>query len=204
MLTAGFATITYLKSRLMPDAATEDTEWDVALGALGRGVAGKFDKHCARCFARDTAAVDKFTANGSGWVLTHFPVEAIDTVEVVDADGTSEVLANDSWTLDEKSGLLETFTIAGSRRQQLRITYAAGYWLDPRDGTAMPDGAIALPDDVLEAWVLQCQHEAESRGLFGAVSFRKQKDESAPKTVDVGMLEGVVEALRGYRRFGGE
>jgi hypothetical protein len=203
MLSAGFANLTYLKSRLMPDAATEDTEWDIDLAALGKSVAGKFDRHCARRFVRDSDAVDVFAARGSAWVLQNYPVEAIASVAVVDADGQSNEIDEGNWMLDEESGLLETMSLAGGKTQRLRVTYAGGYWLDPRDGSEMPEGATALPDDLLELWVLQCQHEAESRGVLGAKSFRKQKDEAAPKTVDAGLLEGVVEALATYRRFGG-
>ncbi|WP_193214935.1 hypothetical protein [Luteolibacter marinus] len=203
MLTAGFATIVYLKSRLLPDAAAGEAEWDDEVAALGKSVAGKFDRHCNRDFARSTAAVDTFKARASAWVLRRYPVESLDTVEVIDPDGTATEQVIDEWQLDESSGLLESDTLAGSLRQKLRITYTGGYWLDPRDGTAMPAEANALPDDVLEAWVAQCQHEAESRGLFSAVSFRSQSDDG-PRTTGLGLLDDVAYVLRSYRRFSGE
>lgn len=204
MLSAGFATVTYLRSRLMPEEAAGESEWDAAVAALGKSVAAKFDRHCSRGFARAENQIDKFSARAAAWVLTRYPVEDIATVELVDPDGTAGVIAEGDWWLDEKPGLLETETIAGAKRQKIRITYTGGYWLDPRDGTAMPADATPLPDDVLEAWILQCQHEAESRGLFHAVSFRSQKDEGSPKTADAGLLEAVTETLRPFRRFGGE
>lgn len=204
MLSAGFSTTTYLRSRLMPEEASGESEWDAAVAALGKSVAAKFDRHCNRGFARVVNQIDKFSARAAAWVLTRFPVEAIATVELVDPDGAAEAIAEGDWWVDEKPGLLETETIAGTARQKIRITYTGGYWLDPRDGTAMPADATPLPDDVLEAWVLQCQHEAESRGLFHAVSFRAQKDEAAPGTADAGLLEAVTETLRPHRRFAGE
>lgn len=204
MLSAGFATVTYLRSRLMPEEAGGETEWDAAVAALGKGVARKFDRHCNRTFERDAAAVDVFTARASAWVLRRFPVEALASVELRDPDGTLHAAETDDWQLDSGAGLLESPALAGTPMQQIRISYTGGYWLDPRDGTAMPEGATELPDDVLEAWVLQCQHEAESRGLFHAVSFRSQKDQGAPKTSAAGLLEAVTESLRTYRRFGGE
>lgn len=204
MLSAGFATTTYLRSRLMPSEASGESEWDAAVAALGQSVAAMFDRYCNRSFARAENAIEKFSARAAAWTLSRFPVEEIDTVELLDPDGTTDPLAADDWWLDEKSGLLETETIAGTARQKIRITYTGGYWLDPRDGTAKPADATALPADVLEAWVTQCQHEAESRGLFQAVSFRRQAEESAPQTVNAGLLDGVAAVLRPHRRFAGE
>jgi hypothetical protein len=203
MLSAGFATTTYLRSRLMPDEASGETEWDAAVAALGNSVAAKFDRHCNRAFARAVNHVDRFSARAAAWVLTRFPVETITTVELLDADGTAEPIAAGDWWIDGAPGLLETDFIAGNERQKIRIVYTGGYWLDPRDGTVMPVGATPLPADVLEAWVLQCQHDAETRGLFHAVSFRRQADESAPKTIDAGLLEATIQTLRPFRRFAG-
>lgn len=203
-LKAGYSNVAYLKSRLMPEAATDDTDHDADLAALGKSVAGKFDRFCGRGFTRQDA-VDQFSARASAWVLTRYPVEAIESVEVRKPDGSLEEIETDEWTIWENSGLLETRAIPSrDRLDQLVITYTGGYWLDPRDGTTKPAEANALPDELLEAWVLQCQHEAESRGLFGAKSFRKQKDEGAPKTATLGLLDGVIEVLNPYRRFGGE
>lgn len=204
MLSAGFATTDYLKSRLLPAAAAEETDWDEVMADLGKSVAGKFDRHCNRRFARDTAAVDVFSARAAAWVLTRYPVEDVAAVELVDPDGTAEAIAEGDWWLEEKCGLLETETIAGDRRQKLRVTYAGGYWLNPRDATPLPADATELPGDVLEAWIAQCQHEAESRGLFEAVSMRAQTEQNAPKTAGLSLLEDVVAVLRPYRRFGGE
>jgi hypothetical protein len=203
MLSAGFATVTYLKSRLLPVAATEDDEWDAPIAALGKSVAGKFDRHCNRGFARTVDAVDSFEARASAWVLTRYPVEEISAVAIQAAGQPDEDVADYLWRIFNKSGLLEADTLLGTARETLQVTYTGGYWLDPRDGTAMPAAATPLPDDVLEAWVVQCQHEAESRGLFEAVSLRSQEQDNTPKTAGLTLLPDVVEVLRPYRRFAG-
>jgi hypothetical protein len=204
MLSAGFATTTYLKSRLLPSAAAGDTDWDDAVAGLGKSVAAKFDGHCNRGFERVVDQVDTFAARATAWTLYRLPVESVSLVRTRDTlDAYSAITAGD-WWIDKKAGLLETRSLAGTQYEKLVVTYTGGFWLDPRDGTDMPAGATALPDDVLEAWVLQCQHEAESRGLFGSVSFRAQKDASSPKTGNAGLLEATVETLRPFRRFGGE
>jgi hypothetical protein len=204
MLSAGFTTTTYLKSRLLPSAAAGDTDWDDAVAALGKGVAAKFDRHCNRGFERVVGQLDVFSARASAWTLSRYPVETVTLVRTRDTlDAYSAITAGD-WWIDKTAGLLETRSTAGTPYEKLVVTYTGGYWLDPRDGTTLPSGATALPDDVLEAWVLQCQHEAESRGLFGSVSFRSQKDAASPKTTASGLLESTAEALRPHRRFAGE
>ena len=204
MLSAGFSTVTWLKSRLLPTAATDDTDHDDTIAALGRSVAGQFDRFCGRDFARAAGATDTFNARATAWVLTRYPVEEIASVVVRAPGGGSIELDAGEWQIDEVSGVLETVSIAGSRLDKIVITYTGGYWPDPRDGTVMPAEANALPADVLEAWVAQCQHEAESRGLFNAVSLRAQKDESEPRTAALGLLDHVAEILNPHRRFGGE
>ena len=204
MLSAGFATTTYLKSRLLPSAAAGDTDWDEAVAALGKSVAAKFDRHCNRGFERITGEVDIFAARATAWTLRRFPVETVTTVRTRGTDDAYSAIAAGDWWIDKPAGLLETRSMAGTQYEKLVVTYTGGFWLDPRDGTTMPAGATALPDDLHEAWVLQCQHEAESRGLFGSVSFRAQKDAAAPKTTASGLLESTVETLRPFRRFSGE
>jgi hypothetical protein len=204
MLSAGFATTTYLKSRLLPSAAAGDSDWDEAVAALGKSVAAKFDRHCNRGFERIAGQVDIFGAAATAWVLSRYPVETVDTVRTRDTLDAYATITPGNWWIDKPSGLLETMSDAGNRYEKLVVTYTGGFWLDPRDGTTLPASATALPDDLLEAWVLQCQHEAESRGLFGSVSFRAQKDASAPKTGNAGLLEAVTEVLRPFRRFSGE
>lgn len=204
MLSAGYATTTYLKFRLMPTEAAGDTDWDDAVAAIGLSVAAKFDRHCNRGFERIAGEIDIYSARATAWTLRRFPVEEVTLVRTRGTDDAYSAIAAGDWWIDATAGLLETRSLAGTQYEKLVVTYTGGYWLDPRDATAMPAGATALPDDLLEAWVLQCQHEAESRGLFQAVSFRSQKDQGAPKTNAAGMLDAVTEALRPYRRFSGE
>ena len=205
MLSAGLATTLYLRTRLMPDEAAAETEWDAAVAALGNGVLGKFDRHANRLFSRAVGTVDQFSARASAWVLRRLPVESVASVALRDPSGAlSPIAAGDYW-LDRSAGLIESDVTTSDRRQQIEITYTGGYWLDPRNGSAMPAGATPLPDDLLEAYVLQAQHEAEARGLFHAVSFRSQKDAASPKTADAGaLLPSVIDVLRPYRRYAGD
>lgn len=203
LLTAGYSNVAYLKSRLMPGEATDDTDADADLAALGKSVAGKFDKFCGRSLTRQDQ-VDHFTARATAWVLTRYPVEAVEKVELLGTDRSLKEIETDAWSIWEDSGVLETDAIPGGKRDQLVVTYTGGYWLDPRDGTALPAEANALPDEILEAWVQQCQYEVKCLGSLGAKSYRKEKGDGSPAVVNLKLLDGVKEVLNPYRRIGGE
>ena len=200
MLAAGFATLEYLKSRLLPEAARTDEEYDAALEKLGLALAGRMEGHCGRKFARLVGAVDEFSAWSLAAVLKRYPVETITSIQLRDSDGTLTVLGVD-YSNDESCGLIDFYTTPGSRGQRLVITYTGGYWLD--DGTTMPEGATALPDDLLELWLAEVQLHAASRGIFEAVGLRSGKDAGKDRLV-AGLSEQATDGLRPYRRFAGE
>lgn len=200
MLNAGFLTIDSLKARILPEAGVEEPQWDAALGRLGLAVSRQLQQHCNRTFERVTDTSESYSARTFAVCLKAYPVEDIADAELTAQDGTATD-AEVSFHIDRASGLLEFLAPPGSASQRLRITYTGGFWLDPEDGaTTCPDGATPLPEDILEAFVSQCQAIAEARGLFGAVALRKTKDPQASGE----LLPEVEAALRGYRRFSGE
>jgi len=202
MLNAGFATLDILKARLLPEAARTDTEYDSALSDLGLSIAKRIEAHCNRKIARNTSAVDEFTAWNLSVTLRCYPVESITTIQLRDADGTLTAVDVD-YSLDEACGLIDFHGVPGTKLQRLVVTYAGGYWLDPDDGTALPAGAEALPYDLREIWLAEVQRHTEARGTFEAVGLRAQTD--ANKTPRIfALTEDTVDALRTYRRFSGE
>lgn len=201
MLNAGLSTLDYLKSRILPEAGAEETQWDTALGKLGESVARRFELHCNRRFERVIGAADLYSARALAICLKCYPVETVSAVQLRDTDGTL-TSAGSSYTLDEASGLLEFLTAPGTAAERLLITYSGGYWLDPMDGTTtLPTDATALPADLLELWIAEVQLQAEARGIFGAVALRKP--DSKIKSAE-GLSADTVDGLRGYRRFSGE
>lgn len=197
MLNAGLSTLVYLKSRLLPDAGQAETQWDAALMRVGLAVASLMQSHCNRKFSRTLGAEHLGSARALAVSVAHFPVEQVTAVELAEIGGTLTTLGAD-YTLDKAAGVLEFLRPPGSFAQRLVITYDGGFWLN--DGAAMPAGATPLPDDLLEAWVIQCQAMAASRALFGSVALT---DPKAPKPSGA-MLPEVVAMLRVYRRFAGE
>ncbi len=198
MLDAGFGPLSTLKARLLPMAAAGELDWDEKLKGLGLAVARRFNRHCAREFQRAVDIEDVFDAAARAWVLTRYPVEEVTCVEVQDLHGRKLV---EGWDVDTRAGLLETPSLAGPRGTKLVVTFTGGYWLDPGDGSGMPEGAEELPEDILDAWVLQCQVSAEARGLFAEAAIRPSASEEKP-TAGIRLADEVVETLRPYRRFG--
>ena len=82
-------------------------------------------------------------------------------------------------TVALNSGVLCLVAETGTERDQLRVTYAGGYWYDTSDNGSgtMPDGATLLPHDVKLAWLLQCQHVWMSRDVIGVSYVQKDGSE---------------------------
>lgn len=196
------STLQYLKSRILPAASVEDTTWDDALLGLGAAVMRRMESHCARFFSRAVGAVDEFSAANKAFCLLHFPVETVTKIELKANSTTLATCDANGYSWDPKSGLVEFLWVPGVSGQRLAITYTGGYWIDPLDGTAMPTGATALPDDLLETWVAEVQLQAEARGLFEAAGLRSPKD--AAKAPRAGLSDSAIAALSPYRRFSGE
>jgi hypothetical protein len=199
MLNAGLSTLTILKSRILPAAATTETTWDAALSTLGLAVARRMENYCQRYFDYLAGAVDSFSAYTLGVTLKRYPVLSITSVVCQDNAGQTATLAAGDYTLDTAAGMLSFETVPGMRAERLVITYTGGFWLE---ATGLPTGATALPADLLEAWIAEVQLQAEARGTFEALGLRAQKDGKAKPPA--GLSEETLEILRPYRRFSGE
>lgn len=198
MLSAGFQTLSDLKARLVPEAAEVETEWDAKLAAVGKGVAGAFDRYCGRTFERGTGVVEEYEAQATAWTLMRYPVESIAAIALVESDGSTSAIDTDDALLNARSGIVEIADYRGSRIQRIRITYTGGYWLD--DGGSQPSGSTPLPWDVLEAWVQQVQHAIEAAGLFGDAGMRPAENTALLAAAD--LTPFVRTVLSSYRRYG--
>jgi len=200
MLDAGLGTLNYLKSRILPAGAVEVQDWDDALQRLGKAVAVRMEAFCNRRFTRSEAHVDEFSALATSIVLRALPVEEITSVEIRSFTGTLTDYEG-GWQLDQRAGLVLFRSIPGDGTERLVVTYAGGYWLD--DGSTQPAGSTALPDDLLEAWVMQCQAWAEARRLFGTISLAGMENQKSPPS-PVHLTAEVTAILESYRRYSGE
>ena len=198
MLDAGFSTLAYLKSRILPGGAADVTDFDDALTKLGLGAAGRFNAFCNRVFQRVEGQVDEFNAATTAIVLRAYPVEVINSVELRVFTGTLDPF-NSGYQLDQRAGLMQFMDAPGDGTERIVIDYDGGYWLD--DGDTMPAGATPLPDEILEAWVMQCQAWAEARNLFGTISLDKERKAAGSA---IQLSKEVQEILEPYRRYGSE
>lgn len=200
MLDAGLSTLAYLKSRILPAGGVDVMDWDDALCKLGLAVCRRFESFCNRRLERVTDAAEFYSAQSTAICLKAYPVESVTSVQIRETDGTLSTATAD-YQLHKASGVLEFTAAPGTASQNLLVTYAGGYWLD--DGETQPAGSTALPDDILEAWVSQCQAWAEARQIFGTISLSGQETKkNAPDPVK--FTESVETILIPYRRFSGE
>ncbi len=200
MLDAGLCTLNYLKSRILPEAARIDTEYDAALSKLGLAIAGRMQGHCARKFDRQTAAVDEFYAHTLAVCLRRQPVETITSIEIRVFTGALEVF-DGGYQLDASAGILDFGGFPGGCTDRIVITYTGGYWLD--DGSTLPTGATALPDDLLEIFLAEVQLHAQTRNLFASIGLSSSSDKDKARIMN-GLSEDAIDGLRPYRRFAGE
>ena len=198
MLDAGFGTLDYLKTRILPAGADASTDWDAALTKLGLGVAGRFNAFTNRILQRVEGQVDEFNASTTAIVLRAFPVEVVNSVEIRVFTGSLDAFSG-GYQLDQRAGLMLFQSAPGDGTERVVIDYDGGFWLD--DGDDMPAGATALPDEILEAWVMQCQAWAEARNLFGTISLDKER-KAQPSALQ--LMKDVEAILEPYRRFSGE
>jgi hypothetical protein len=198
MLEAGFGTLDYLKTRILPVGADENTDWDGALTKLGLGVAGRFNAFCNRVLQRVVDQVDEFNASTTAIVLRAYPVEEIETTQIRSFTGALDEFSG-GYQLDQRAGMMLFRSAPGDGTERIVVTYTGGFWLN--DGDEMPEGSTPLPDEILEAWVMQCQAWAEARNLFGTISLDKER-KAQPSALQ--LMKDVEAILEPYRRFGGE
>src|SRR5690606_20075579 len=133
--------------------------------------------------------------------LPRYPLEAITTLELREGfgqDWTALDAGQYLGSVSEKAGLLFFHSQPGGFHSQLRITFTGGYWFDTIGGQSQPSGSAALPADLLEAWLQQCDAVWQSLDHTGA---RQIKPELAAAIRALDLIPSVAATLRSYRRL---
>jgi len=200
MLDAGFGTLQSLKNRLLPQSVAWDMTWDDQIARLGLAVAGRMNAFCNRVFQRVEGQTDEFNAAASAIVLRAFPVETINSVSVRTFTGALDVY-DGGYQIDQRAGLMHFGRAVGSGTERIVVDYDGGFWLD--NGGTMPAGATPMPDDLIEAWALQCQAWAEARRIFGEIALQSLNPKSE-RPSSLTLASDVTAILEPYRRFSNE
>lgn len=147
-------TLDELKAHLLNEALQDDTRFDATIAALGLGVAGEFERLCARRFGRVVGATFEASADRDHYTLPRYPVEAVTKIELRqtlaegwvdqgDVDGlVRQIMA--------EAGLVLLDALLGGWADRVRLTYTGGYWIDESaDGTidhrsAVQQGSVSL------------------------------------------------------------
>lgn len=198
-----------LKQFILPEATRAQDDHDVVLAALGKSVAGMFEKICNRRFARAVNAEETFTADRTMWFLARTPVEAVVSVAVKTSD-------SDGWAVQAGAvqvsaldrGLIDFGGELGDWRSRVRVIYTGGFFVDtlePADvgyPSAVPVGSTALPSDLRAAWLMQTQAIFEGKDHLLPKGFSPDGGNAIPLLLkDVPVLPVVTEILRGFTRY---
>ena len=208
MADLGLGSLIELKRQLLSSDLASRTTWDVQATAIGKGVAKSFDKYCNRIFARGSSITDQFTADRASWVLSRYPVETISALDMrsdmnlgwVSMGLVNTVLQN----RDDAAGIIHFGAVQGGCYDQIRVTYAGGYYYDSSEDASgsLPSGATALPDDIKTAWFMQSLHLWECQDpVGGAPSTGSVAHNTDVRIGNLSMVPEVVKILEGYVRM---
>ncbi len=204
-MNVGLSNLATLKAWLLPSGLLTGTDYDAQVAAIGKGIAAQMEKSCSRLFQRTVGDTFECSGDRAHVSLPRYPVEAVTTVELR-TDMTAGFVAQTGAILSDslKAGLIFFGCNIATPLDRLRITYTGGYFfetLEPADmgyPTATPSGSYALPNDLLLAWKLQCEHVWGQRDKLGlAVG---DKPTATPPLAQIQLLPAVEATLSNYRR----
>jgi hypothetical protein len=167
-MNAGFSNLDFLKKQLLASTLKNDVRFDKTIAALGLGVAAQFGNLCNRQFRRVVNDTAIFPADRAEFILPRTPVEAVTLAEIKNTEVEGWVTQTDPnfiRAINLSAGIVDCGPgDAGKYYAQVRFTYTGGFFwetLEPDDAafpSAVPAGAATLPDELLNAWLLQCRH----------------------------------------------
>lgn len=206
-MNAGLSNLKTLKDHLLAEVLREGTDYDATLLAIGTGVANQFEKFCNRKWVWTEGDLVAFTAARTHFVVPRFPVHEVTKIEIMAAydmgwnEQTMDLVKN----VHAESGIVRFGSTLGDEDEQVRLTYSGGYWWNINEDAidSMPDGATALPADLLLAWFLQCRKVWEVSDVLGG-GIAKGGSNVALVGLSLAGLDivpQVKEILRGHIRF---
>lgn len=159
-MNAGLSNLAKLKAQLLPGSWAATTAQDAVITALGLGVAGLFEAHTGRKFARVVGENEYFEASGSHLQLHRLPVETLSALALQSTFGGTFDSVIDNVLRVTPSGIVTlAATLDRTGGSTLRATYTGGFWYDTAEDNSgvLPGGATALPATLQTAWFMQCK-----------------------------------------------
>ncbi len=199
MLNAGFTTLPTLKSRVLPSAQAQRTDYDDDLQSIGMAVAQSFNQYTNRILQREVGACYEVDANRSSICIHSAPLEEVSHVNLT-SDDYDEDITDEILTTFKNSGIVEFGYVLGDYTDKIKATYTGGYWLD--DGQMMPEGATRMPADVIDAFFHQVQAVCEARGTFHTAGLRRSDQEDSGSSLSsLSMHPMVKQVMASYCRY---
>lgn len=201
MAFAGYRSLSWLKSRLLPADMGDLLDHDQDVEEIGKAVAAQFDRVTGRVLRRTAGVVFETPADQEAIVISCYPIEGTPLIQLVDGAYVSAIAARQ---VSAQTGIIRFDHMPGDEDQLIRVTSTGGFWCD--DGDAMPTGATPLPDDLLKAWQLQCRAVCDAEQIFrqkGAGNFTdKDKREASLRMETLDLIPSVKKTLQLYLRMG--
>ena len=171
-----------------------DPQFDFVIQLLGLGVASTFEQFCQRKFCL-SSTVESFGADRVQFILSRTPLLSLDKIEFKQDESTGFVTKDLTFlrTIDQDNGIiyLPDDNDPGDYWSIVRFTYTGGYWwemLEP-DDDAYPSqnatNAAVLPDDLKQAWLLQCQSLWSQRDKLGLGITDKPEAQTAVAKIEL-------------------
>jgi hypothetical protein len=197
-----FLHLSLLKKRILPPELAEETRYDERLEAMASGIARAFESQCGRLFSRVEDQVEEMPGGNTLYSVARYPLEEVGAVDVrIGLTGSWDSYLDEIAHLSKSSGQILMDAPPCTEFDTVRFTYTGGYHIDLTEdlSDSAPEGAAALPADLIDAWCLQCDHEARLRKIFGGTS---DADLSAPFDMEASLFIPRVDAvLRRYTRM---
>lgn len=165
-MNCGFSNLDTLKKHLLAGTMKADVRFNDVISALGLGTVGLFEQTTNRKYQRTVGDQAIYPADRAEFILPRYPIESIATVELKLSETDGWVLQPTAIrTIDSQSGIVNCGDRdLGPYYGQVRFTYTGGFWwetLEPDDAaypSALPIGANPVPNELYQAWLLQCRY----------------------------------------------
>jgi hypothetical protein len=202
-MNCGLTNLDTLRKHLLAGSLAAETKFDGVIKVIGLGMAGLFETFTNRrlgYLANDSWVT---MGNRSHIYVPRFPIVTLASVQM-------RYFRTDAWTdisdqpimMNEETGLVGFGYTIGL---QVKVVWTGGFWfetLEPEDDgypSGIPAGAVALPDALRSAFLLQCELVWALRDKLGTGLIDEPGKQTGIDKLEMSPM--VREMLRPYVRY---